>query len=576
MKLSIKNSISGIWAGVILASSGGTQAQVTASPSPSPTLRQQLEREERRQQEREAAQRERQQATAKAPLPPASEPRKPWPANESPCVPMGRVVLAGDESASFTWVLDGLRAGPDAAVGRCLGAEGINVAADRAQQALLQRGYITSRIQLQAQDLSSGTLTLTLVPGRIRAIRLAEPREPRATVLNAVPARPGDILNLRDVEQALENLRRVPTVQADIRVEPADAPDQSDLVIVWQQAFPLRLAASVDDGGTKATGRYQGSLTLSYDHWWTLNDLFYLTVHHDLGGGDAGARGTQGHTVHYSVPWGDWLVGLTQSSSRYQQSVAGLSQDYLYSGRSENADVRLSRLLHRDATGKTTMSLKAWMRRASNFIDDTEVQTQRRATGGWELGIAHKAFIGRATLDASLTHKRGTGAFHATPAPEEAFGEGTSRMRVTTADVSLNAPFEAAGQKLRYAANWRAQWNGTPLTPQDRFAIGGRYTVRGFDGESSLAAERGWIWRNDLSVAVGDTGQEAYLGMDYGQVGGPSSALLVGRHLAGAVLGLRGSVSGLGYDVFVGRPVSRADAFRTAAVTAGFSLFASF
>ena len=42
------------------------------------------------------------------------------------------------------------------------------------------------------------------------------------------------------------------------------------------------------------------------------------------------------------------------------------------------------------------------------------------------------------------------------------------------------------------------------LDAQDRFAIGGRYTVRGYDGEASLSAERGWLLRNDLSWAVGD------------------------------------------------------------------------
>lgn len=49
-----------------------------------------------------------------------------------------------------------------------------------------------------------------------------------------------------------------------------------------------------------------------------------------------------------------------------------------------------------------------------------------------------------------------------------------------------------------YSGLIRAQWNRTPLTPQDRFAIGGRYTVRGFDGETSLMGERGWLLRNDI------------------------------------------------------------------------------
>ena len=553
-----------------------------AIAGPAPVVRQQGEQQERRQQERDEVQRDLLQRAPGAPTRAAPTPERAWPINEVNCREIRSVALAGDADDRFSAILNTLVSGSDPAVGRCLGVAGINVAADRAHHALMGLGFVTSRILLQPQDLSEGRLTLTLVPGRIRAVRFARSSDVdtdnalRANARNAVPAGPGDILNLRDIEQALENFKRVPTVEADVRIEPADAPDQSDLVVVWRQAFPLRLNMSIDDSGTRSTGRYQGSTTLSYDHWWTLNDLFYVTLNRDLGGGDTGARGSRASTVHYSVPLDYWLLGLTASSSRYHQTVAGAVQNYVYSGASDNAEVRLSRVVYRDARRKATASLKGWMRRATNAIDDTEIQVNRRATGGWELALTHREFMGPATLDASVSHRRGTGAFHAIAAPEEAFGEGTSRMQLTALDMNLQWPFTAFGQRLHYLSNWRAQWNGTPLSPQDRFAIGGRYTVRGFDGESSLSAERGWFVRNELGVVLGDSGQQAYAGIDYGQVRGDSDGNLVGRHLAGLVLGLRGGIDSFSYDIFVGRPLSRPEYFRTASVTAGFSISVSF
>jgi len=196
--------------------------------------------------------------------------------------------------------------------------------------------------------------------------------------------------------------------------------------------------------------------------------------------------------------------------------------------------------------------------------------------GGWELGVGHRQFIGAATLEGNLAYRCGTGAFGSIPAPEEALGEGTSRFALATADVAFSAPFKLASQPVRYSAVWRIQSNRTPLTPQDRFAIGGRYTVRGFDGESSLSAERGWLLRNELATPIGQSGQEFYAGLDHGEVGGPSAGLLAGRRLTGAVLGLRGSVSAVSYDIFIGAPLRRPDLFRTANVTAGFNLAVSF
>ena len=338
---------------------------------------------------------------------------------------------------------------PDGALGRCLGTEALDVAVGRVQQRLIERGFVTTRVLLPPQDLSGGVLTLTLLPGRISAIRFATETPDRAAWRNALPARVGAILNLRDIEQGLENLKRVPSVQADIRIEPGDQPDHSDLVIAWSQGFLFRFSASVDDSGTPSTGRHQGSVTASYDHWWTLNDLFYLTLNRDLGGGSPGRRGTRGHTTHYSLPWGYGLLGMTASDSSYHQTVAGLDQDYIYSGGSQSAEIQFSRLVQRNASNKTTLSLKGWLRRSYNFIDDTELETQRRATGGWELGLSYKAAFDRATLEIGAFHRRGTGAFRAKPAPEEPFGEGTSRMRVTQIDISLQPCSAYAARQRR-------------------------------------------------------------------------------------------------------------------------------
>ena len=76
------------------------------------------------------------------------------------------------------------------------------------------------------------------------------------------------------------------------------------------------------------------------------------------------------------------------------------------------------------------------------------------------------------------------------PAPEEEFGEGTSRMQIFTAGIDFTYPFTIGNQPFRFNTSWNGQWNGTPLTQQDKLSIGGRYTVRGFDGELSLSGEK--------------------------------------------------------------------------------------
>ncbi|WP_411385411.1 ShlB/FhaC/HecB family hemolysin secretion/activation protein [Pseudomonas sp. MPB03] len=502
------------------------------------------------------------------------------PAKESPCFAINDIRLIGEASEQFQWALRAANPKDDPAIGRCLGGGGINLTMKRMQNAIIEAGYVTTRVLAEAQDLNSGVLVLTLVPGRIREIRFEEGTSSRANAWNAMPASPGDLLNLRDIEQALENFKRVPTAEADIKIAPARAadakPGESDVVIAWSQRFPARVSLSVDNSGSKTTGKYQGNVSLSLDNLLSLNDLFYASVNHDLGGGESGHRGSDGSTLHYSLPFGYWQLGFTSSEYNYEQSVAGANQTYLYRGESRNNEVRLSRLLYRDAVRKTTAWGSLWTRSSENFIDDTEVGNQKRRMAGWQLGLDHREFIGASILDLGVAYRRGTGAHDALRAPEEDFDAGTSRSQIITADAQLQVPFQVGDQRLRYIGGWRAQWNRTPLVPQDRFSIGGRYSVRGFDGENILSADRGWTLRNEIGLSLGQTGQELYTGIDYGEVSGQSSEFLIGQRLAGAVVGIRGGYKSLSYDWSVGTPLKKPDGFETANVTSAFTVIWSF
>lgn len=532
----------------------------------------------RRQQERQEAERIRQQPPVDARITPPEAPSTAIPTqlpkDESLCFPIQQVQLAGPDSAQFLWLLDHLEGAKndDSPLRKCVGAAGINVLLKRAQDALIERGFVTSRVLAQPQDISQGQLVLSVIAGRIRDIRYAQPENQRNPARAPLPLRGGDILNLRNVEHALEGLKRVPTAEAEIKIEPSQAPGESDLVISYTQTTPFRGNLSIDDSGSKGTGIYQGALTLSYDNWWTANDLFYVTLNHDLGGGQSGSRGSRGRSAHYSIPLGYWTIAINGSAGSYYQTVAGATQDYIYSGNSSNGDAKLSRLMYRDASRKLILSLRGFYRASQNFIDDTEVQVQRRKIGGWELGVNYREYIGRAALDTSINYKRGTGAFGSLPSPEEAFGEGTSRFKLIIADISYNQPFKISEKNLRWSTNWRAQWNRSSLTPQDRFSIGSRYSVRGYSGESSLSAERGFTLRNEIAAALAGSGQETYLALDHGRVGGPSSAQLIGKKLTGMAIGLRGGWKGLQYDFFFGHPLHKPDNFKASRTTGGFTL----
>lgn len=486
---------------------------------------------------------------------------------ETPCFAINRVEISGKDALPRWLPLQHIAS---QAEGRCLGGKGINLLMSTLQNRIVDHGWITTRVLAPSQDLKSGTLKLAIVPGNIRHVALTDGSDDYIQLYSAFPAHEGKLLDLRYIEQGLENLQRLPTVEASMEIVPGEKPGESDVVITRKQSKMWRLGLSLDDSGTETTGRYQGGATLSLDNPFSLSDLLYFSASHDLD--NKGGKGSKNYTAHYSVPFGYWMLGVTGSDFDYHQTVAGENADYRYSGKSKNLNVQLSRVLHRSGSQKTSFSYEILTRETRNYIDDTEVGVQHRQTAAWRAGLQHRHYIGQATLDAGISYQRGTRWFGAQPAPEEYFGDATALSKIIQLSAGLDLPFELGSQQFRYNVQYQRQMSNTPLTPQEQFAIGNRWTVRGFDGERTLSASHGWYVRNDVAWRTPVPNQELYLGADYGEVGGYSSEYLIGKHLAGGVVGLRGSAFNTAYDLFAGRPFSKPDGFRTSSTTLGFNL----
>ena len=508
----------------------------------------------------------------------------------SPCFPISEVELVGEEAAKFRFALNHALRQTHFVPGKCLHAGDINQIMSLAQNALIGRGYTTTRILAAPQDLNSGKLQLTLMPDYLRSIRIDRSNDDQthagriAAFQNKFPTRSNNLLNLRDLEQGLENLKRLPTAEADLQIVPVEGePNQSDVVVQWRQRLlPYRVSVGVDNSGSKATGKYQGNITFSADNPFGLSDMFYVNYGRSIGGtpdeesfdGYRKEGGSNNYAVHYSAPFGKWTWAFNHNGYRYHQAVAGLSEVYDYNGKSYNTDFGFNRLLYRDAKRKTYLGVKLWTRETKSYIDDAELTVQRRKTAGWLAELSHKEYIGRSTADFKLKYKRGTGMKDALRAPEEAFNEGSSRMKIWTASADVNTPFQIGKQLFAYDTSVHAQWNKTPLTSQDKLAIGGRHTVRGFDGEMSLSAERGWYWRNDLSWQF-KPGHQLYFGADVGHVSGQSAQWLSGQTLAGTAVGIRGQIKlggNLHYDIFTGRALKKPESFQSRKWASGFQV----
>lgn len=508
-----------------------------------------------------------------APAPPPAGRPAPLP-QESPCFPLRQLRLAGEGSQSFDW----LTAAPARRfLGACLGTEGLSLLARELDEALLARGYFTSRVSFGAQNLADGELVLQLHLGRVAAVRMVQPadeatRQPErddtawGTWRNAVPLRAGDLLNVRDLEQGVEQMKRLPSQAVRTRIEPGEAPDSSVVVIERPAATfadRLRGSLSVDNSGSGSLGRTQAWASVVLDNPAGLNDIASLSLGSNLEHVES-TRRSQSAGLQYSVPWGYSTLSLGASHNRFAQYVQGTTVRFLSSGRSETADLRLEHTLWRSSSARLGVHGGVVLRRAESYLDDVELIVQRRRTTTAEAGVQWRRLFERSTLEGSLALRQGVGWHDAQDdLPDTGPDSPTLRPRIWSHSAQWSTSLPAGWGFREYTLSLRGQRTHDATLSVDQIAIGGRGTVRGFSGDTVLMAESGVVLRNEWVAPLPAAGAalQLVLGLDWGRVWGPSALLLPGQSLAGVSLGLRGQLAGLLYDVTAGLPLHQPDGF---------------
>jgi hemolysin activation/secretion protein len=507
------------------------------------------------------------------PMPP---PQSPAPVSttltpEQPCFILRAVELKSADAMRFGWLADAALP----FLHQCAGVAGLRQIAAALDAKLISLGYITSRVSLPQQNLADGLLTIRLHVGRVAEVAMfnadgdQSPDRNWGTWRNAFPVSAGNVLDASDIEQGVEQMKRLPSQAVTTELAPGTQPDTSDIRILRQPAGlaqRLRGGLSIDNSGSRSLGALQASGHAVLDNPLGLNDIVSLSASSNAQHPAADHR-SQSLSLDYSIPWGYNTFSFNASESRFAQVVQGTTVQFLSSGASSNAELKWHRTMARTSAVKAGVYATVATRRASSYLDDVELVVQRRRTTSLETGLTYKQLLGDATLEFELGYRQGMpwrGAQE--DLPSATTGGLTLRPRITLFNGTFRQPTTLAGKPAQYEASLHAQSTHDATLSVDQFAIGNRYSVRGFDGDSVLLAESGYTVRQEFSMPqtlVAGVDSVAYLAIDIGRVWGPGTAILPGQKLAGAAFGMRAQWRHLQLDVALGTPLYKPDGFRT-------------
>ncbi|WP_337029794.1 ShlB/FhaC/HecB family hemolysin secretion/activation protein [Pantoea agglomerans] len=437
-------------------------------------------------------------------------------------------------------------------INQCLSLDRINQLVRAISEWYVQRGYITSRAFLTEQNLSHGTLNITVLEGKLEAIHM---QGASARQLNmAFPTRAGRILNLRDIEQGMEQINRLRTTPVQIEIIPSSQPGYSIVNLTSTPEFPLTLGLNMDNSGQRSTGIGQLSGSL------VGNDLLGVADRWFVSGGRSSAfsdwRDAQNFQAGVSVPYGYGLLDYSYSWSNYHSRFNANSFDWYSNG--DNISNRLSGswVLFRNGQIKTGLQLGLNHYVSHNWLNETLLESSSRKLTSLQIGFNHTQKIagGVATLNPMLS--RGMPWFDA----ESDKGKSDDFPKAEFRKWSVSSSFQRpVTQKMWWLSSFYAQWSPDRLYGSERLTIGGENSVRGYK-EQYLSGDVGGYLRNELNYslftlpAIGEV--STTLALDGGWLQSDKQDRYAAGTLWGSSLGLGTRNAHVSTQLSLGIPVS--------------------
>lgn len=427
-------------------------------------------------------------------------------------------------------------------LGRCLTLAHINNMVAEVSNLYLENGYVTSRAYIVPQDLSNGSLNLVILEGFVESIESKDNTLGITELSLAFPVGEKQILNIRELEQGLENLNRLGQNQATLAMEPGQTQGGSIVGIQNQLGSNWRATVGINNTGVEDTGEYNADANFTYENLLGLNESLIASVSSNVGGHKLPTAQSRSYSLVASVPYGYWLFGVNNSYFEYKQSVIGEEVNFLTHGTSLNSTLSANYTFMRDQAEKLQFSLAFTRKESKNFIEDVFLETSSRTLYVWDLSSTYVHHLPQGSLDATLHINKSVPWWDAKR--ELAVAEDDFQFTKYFADVGFSSKFDLFTHPIQYRTSVHLLYSPKEILGSEGVTVGGRYSVRGIS-QGGLSGYRGGYLRTDFHTPLPwqlpfSIGAQLHLGLDVGASNTPG--FVDRRHsdwVAGSVIGLQ-------------------------------------
>ena len=424
---------------------------------------------------------------------------------------------------------------------KCLSLQAINTLVETLSNLYLDAGLVTSRAYLQPQNLSDGVLDILVIEGFAEELQSADGSLSPSELEQAFPDIKSGALNLRDIEQGLENLNSLARNSAKVDMRPGETQGGTIVVINNQLSDDWRGSVGLNNSGTSETSLYQLDANLVFDNPFGISDNLFFSASRNFGGHDLPTAHSASYASSWSFPAGYWRFSFQTNYFEYEQSVIGTNINFLTHGSSLNSTVAADKTLYRGKADKLDSGLSLTRKKNKNYIEDVFLDTSSREIYVIDFGLNYLAHKAIGTFNFGLHLNRSVSWFGAKS--ELATAEDDFQFTKYLATLGFSTQTQWGDQAVYF--NSALEWLYSPkiIISSEGLSVGGRYSVRGLS-ETSLFGYKGAYVRNDLSLPL--TGEfllfnqnSFYLGLDAGMTNLPEFEQRDAEWVSGAIVGIR-------------------------------------
>ena len=411
------------------------------------------------------------------------------------------------------------------------------------------RGFNTTRVGFKEESFSEkGVLKIYVVEGKIGKIFIKENGKVRKRFNTVVPFKDGRLFCLRDYEQAMDNIQRLPSLSAQLDIVPLKDEGNSDVVIKVDKQKPINFSTGYDNDGSPTYGQRSYNVGVTFDDLAGLYDMLHVNYHtNERLYKD---RYNKTFSALYSVPCGKHLWSVTYSDARFLTTTQGQVQAIKFEGGTQSLSLDWDYVLQRSRTSKTQIGLELNHKRIRNEIQGMRQITGCRNLTTLQLKLSHMMQVFRGWMTATVRFIRGLRC--------NSLGVATTiptTFHKFAGDISLIEPLGNTPFQWRLQAS--GQYSKDRLYGSEQLSIGGGSTVRGFE-EGLYSGECGGYVRNEICYRMSPCKlcklgiNELFVGYDVGRIFRNHTTRDVGT-LSGFVCGWRFNGKHLNSEISLSR-----------------------